>query len=54
MGIPTKLVLLDITEDTVTEVGHLISGGAGPGGGGCRRYQNTGLDFHYRGASTEL
>ena len=31
---PQELVPLDITNDTVTEVAGLLSGGADPGGGG--------------------
>ena len=32
MGMLINIVLLYITKDTVTEVGHWISGGAGPRG----------------------
>ena len=36
LGRPLELTLVDITEDTVTEVAGRLSGGAGPGGGRLR------------------
>ena len=51
-GAPSELIILDITKDTMAEVGHRISGGAGTGRTGAVILQNWIL--FYGEASDEL